>query len=240
MLNMIINSVDQSQTWFCLIMSRPISPNGQFSFPPSPPPYQLGTSGHPTFACLHTLPQREWENTPLLCLIELHCMERAFQSHIMWLGNCHAFANNDKMWPGLLLTATTAHCMLIKLVGKTGWKGQYKPTGISGRPENQPTSKLGNMGIFVSNIHACGNIVLEAIWKYLSERTPCMLGMVVLEAVSNLEGSVENRERNCTQTHSKKPQNNLISTSNSQRQPFMGEIASNRSPKDKQTATDGD
>ena len=36
-----------------------------------------------------------------------------------------------------------------------------------------------------------------------------MLGMVVLEAVSNLEGSVENRERNCTQTHSEKPQNNF-------------------------------
>ena len=128
--------------------------------------------------------------------------------------------------------------MLIKLVGKTGCKGQYKPAGISERPENQPTPKLWEY-LFL-NIHACRDIVLEAIWKHLSEQTPCMLGMVVLEAVSNLEGSVENRERNCTQTHSKKPQNNLISTSNSQRQPFMGEIASNRSPKDKQTATDGD
>ena len=59
----IYNWVYQStiQTWFWFIISRPISPNDQFSFRPNRPPYQLGTSGHPMFAC--TLYCTEWVNT---------------------------------------------------------------------------------------------------------------------------------------------------------------------------------
>ena len=74
-------------------------------------------------------------------------------------------------------TATTAHCMLIKLVGKTACKAKDTNQVY----EEDLKTNLGiHMGI------------------YAFERSPCMLGIVVVEAVPVLEGSVLNRERNCT------------------------------------------
>ena len=174
--------------------------------------------------CMHTSPHRR---TLLLCLIELHCMELAFQCHIMRLGNCHGFANNDKMWPGLLLTATNAHCMLIKVVGKTVCKGKYQLAGKNWRTWKPNYTEIWQYGNFqTKSAHVgdgcCWGNMEISLWTYSVH-----VGNIVLEAVPILEGSVENRERNCTQTHTKKPQNNQTSTTNSQRQPFMGEFASN-------------